>query len=251
MTPPETMIFCDIDGCLNDGKHIGFDLDALATIRGQIKQLDTRGIAFSLCTGRPQPYAEAMAQVLDLSTPFICEYGAMVFDPKTDEAISLLHPNDRNEINRLRQHLKSLIGQGNKHVLEPGKDFALSITGPGIVGATNAQIEAQMLAYRSRCEGFDVEWTFSISAIDISPKGISKQTGAAYVLDRLSINQASSYAIGDSVGDLPVLSHVGFPMCPANAAREVKEMCCKVAKADTTAGVMEILADILDQTDTV
>ncbi len=247
MTQPHSIIFCDIDGCLNDGKHIGFDLAGLGIIRTQIKHLAARGIALSLCTGRPQPYAEAMAQALDLRTPFICEYGAMVFDPVTDEAISLLHPKERAEIDRLRQHLLTLVGDGNKHVLEPGKDFALSITGPGIVGAENAAIEAQMQAYRAQCDGFDVAWTYSISAIDISPKGISKQTGAAYLLERFSIDQSAAFAIGDSVGDIPVLSFVGQPMCPANAALEVKKICGMIAASATTQGVAEILESILDR----
>lgn len=244
---PKAIIFCDIDGCLNDGKHIGFDLDALAEVRQRIRALTDRGVILSLCTGRPQPYAEAMAQVLDLHTPFICEYGAMVFDPETDEAISLLAPDDRAEIARLRQHLQTLVGNGNKHVLEPGKDFALSITGPGIVGAENAVIEAQMKAYQAKCVGFNVIWTYSISAIDIAPEGISKQTGAAYLLDRYGIDPRATYAIGDSIGDIPVLSFVHHALCPANAAPKVREICGFTAKHPTTRGVVEILDHILSK----
>ena len=244
---PKAIIFCDIDGCLNDGKHIGFDLGALADVRQRIRALKAHGVILSLCTGRPQPYAEAMAQVLDLHTPFICEYGAMVFDPETDEAISLLAPADRIEIARLRQHLQTLVGDGNKHVLEPGKDFALSITGPGIVGASNANIQAQMEAYQAKCDGFDVTWTYSISAIDIAPKGISKQTGAAYMMDHFSISQSATYAIGDSIGDIPVLSFVNHALCPSNAASEVKNICETIAKNPTTRGVVEILDFVLKQ----
>lgn len=51
----EAITFCDIDGCLNDGKHIGFDLNALAKVRQRIQALENQGVILSLCTGRRNP----------------------------------------------------------------------------------------------------------------------------------------------------------------------------------------------------
>ena len=79
------IIFCDIDGCLNEGKNIPFDLGVLGEINALIPDLSARGIGFTLCTGRPQPYAEAVAQLLGSDLPLVCEGGAMVYVPERDE----------------------------------------------------------------------------------------------------------------------------------------------------------------------
>ena len=95
-------------------------------------------------------------------------------------------------------------------------------------------------------------WTYSISAIDIAPKGISKQTGAAYLLDRLWQYQprSATYAIGDSIGDIPVLSFAHHALCPANAAPEGAGISVKLLppRNPTTRGVVEILDHILSET---
>jgi len=244
---PKAIIFCDIDGCLNDGKHIGFDLDALAEVRQRIRALNDRGVILSLCTGRPQPYAEAMAQVLDLHTPIVCEHGAMVFDPKTEQVFPMLAPHGQQEIAALRRHLKTIVGVENNHTFEPGNEFGLCITGPGIIGCSYDEIRMIKDEYLAKCPGFDINWAFSNCAIDISPKGIGKQSGAAWVLDRLGIKQSATYAIGDSAGDLGVLSFVNHSLCPANAAQKVRDICDFTAKESTTRGVVEILDHILSK----
>jgi HAD superfamily hydrolase (TIGR01484 family) len=250
MNAPHSVIFCDIDGCLNDGKHRALDLVALATIRQQIRDLAAQGVALSLCTGRPQPYAEAMAQILDLHTPIICEYGAMVYDPLTGAATTPLAAGERDEINRLKRHLSTLIGHGNAHFAEPGKEFAISITGPGIIDTPPETVARLMEQYRSQSPGFDVNWTYSIAAIDIAPGRISKRTGAEMVLQQAGSDPARSFAIGDSNGDLPILEFVTHAACPANAEPAVKQICKTVATAPTTGGVVEILHTILGITAT-
>ena len=247
MTTPHSVIFCDIDGCLNDGKHIGLDLRELEHINKQIKTLSIIGVTFCLCTGRPQPYAEAMAQILGLQTPIVCEHGAMVFDPKTEQVFSMLSPHGQQEIAGLRRHLETIVGVENTHSFEPGNEFGLCITGPGIIGRSYDEIRMIKDEYLAKCPEFDVNWASSNCAIDISPKGIGKQSGAAWVLDRLGIRQSATYAIGDSAGDLGVLSFVNQTLCPANAAQEVKDICDIVAKSTTTTGVIELLDIILSK----
>jgi len=244
---PKAIIFCDIDGCLNDGKHIGFDLEALADVRQRIRTLKDRDVILSLCTGRPQPYAEAMAQILGLQTPIVCEHGALVFDPTTEQVFSMLTPHGQQEIADLRRHLKTIVGVENTHTFEPGNEFGLCITGPGIIGCSYDEICMIKDEYMAKCPEFDVNWASSNCAIDISPKGIGKQTGAAWVLDRLGIRQSATYAIGDSAGDLGVLSFVNHTLCPANAAQKVRDICDYTAKDSTTRGVVEILDHILSK----
>ncbi|PHQ99706.1 MAG: hypothetical protein COB39_02100 [Marinosulfonomonas sp.] len=247
MTKPHSIIFCDIDGCLNAGKHVALDLDALGHIRAQISTLADLGVMFSLCTGRPQPYAEAMAQILDVQTPFVCEHGAMVFDPKTEQVFPMPEKRDLQVMADLRRHLQTIVGQENTHTFEPGNEFGLCLTGPGIIEKSYAEISAIKDDYQARCSTYDVIWAPSNCAVDISPKGISKQTGAAWLLERFGAAKYTTYAIGDSAGDFAVLSFVDHAMCPENAAPEVKKMCPTIAKSPTAMGVVEILDAILEE----
>ncbi len=247
MKKPHSIIFCDIDGCLNAGKHVALDLDALGHIRGQISTLADLGVMFSLCTGRPQPYAEAMAQILGVRTPFVCEHGAMVFDPQTEQVFPMPEKRDLLVMADLRRHLQTIVGQENTHTFEPGNEFGLCLTGPGIIEKSYDEIGAIKDEYQARCSAYDVIWAPSNCAVDISPKGISKQTGAAWLLDRYGAGQCTTYAIGDSAGDFAVLSYVDHAMCPENAAPEVKKMCQTIAKAPTAMGVVEILDTILKE----
>ena len=245
MPKPHSIIFCDIDGCLNDGKHVALDLAGLSHIREQISRLAAKGVMFSLCTGRPQPYAEAMGQILGVQTPFVCEHGAMVFDPKTEQVFPMLGKHDRHVMADMRRHLQSIVGVENTHTFEPGKEFGLCLTGPGIIDKTYGEIRTIKDDYQARCADFDVNWAPSNCAIDISPKGISKQTGAAWLLNHVGLDQSATYAIGDSAGDFAVLSFVNHAMCPVNAATDVKSICHSVATSPTTAGVAQLLDAIL------
>lgn len=72
------LVLCDIDGCLNSGKGVPFDLGTLGQIRDRIAELLTCGTGVTLCSGRPQPYVEADAQILAIDLPYICENGALI-----------------------------------------------------------------------------------------------------------------------------------------------------------------------------
>ncbi len=229
-------IFCDIDGCLGPGKHKALDLARLAEIRTLIKALAGQGSSFHLCTGRPQPYAEAMAQVLDVQTPFICENGAMVFSPETDRASRLISSADLSALQKLRAALRP-----EGFIMEVGNEYSLSLSWEGISAASHADIAARRVALQARFAGFDMSWTNSHTSVDITPKGVSKQSGVAAVLARLGLPPAQAIAIGDSNNDLKVLAYVGHPMCPANATREVKSLCKTIAGQPETQGVIELL----------
>lgn len=233
-------IFCDIDGCLGPGKHIALDLENLARVRGQIVALAVRGIGFYLCTGRPQPYAEAMMQVLDLHSPFICENGAMVFNPEVDLATKMISDAELENLRKLRA---ALVPEG--FIIEVGNEYSLSLSWGGIGASPQAEIARRRAALAARFSGFGLDWTNSHTSVDVTPKGVSKQSGVAYVLDKLGIPASAAMAIGDSHNDVGVLQFVGQPMCPDNAAPEIKVLCQTVAKQPRAAGMVELLAGVL------
>lgn len=236
----ERAIFCDIDGCLGPGKHIGLDLAGLAEVRALIKTLARQGISFHLCTGRPQPYAEAMSQVLDLKTPFVCENGAMVFDPATDRAIRLISDDDLSALLELREALAS-----KEFIFEVGNEYSLSFSWEGIARTPQEEIATRRTELERQFATFGLNWANSHTSVDITPKGVTKQTGVAHFLGRFDVCTEDAIAIGDSHNDMKMLTYVGWSMCPANATAEVQELCNTIANQPGVIGVAELLNGLL------
>jgi len=233
-------IFCDIDGCLGPGKHTAFDLEGLAQVRALIKRLAAGGTSFHLCTGRPQAFAEAMSQVLDVQEPFICENGAMIFTPETDRATSMI---SEAALATVRELYAALAAEG--FIMEVGNEYSLCASWPGVSEAPQAEIVARREALEAKYAPFGLNWTNSHTSIDVTPNGVSKQSAVAVMLADMGLGPEQAIAIGDSHNDLKMLGYVGQPMCPANASPEVKALCKTIAQAPQVAGVVELLEGLL------
>lgn len=233
-------IFCDIDGCLGPGKHKAFDLDGLAQVRALIKQLAAQGTSFHLCTGRPQAFAEAMSQVVDVQTPFICENGAMIFTPETDRATSMISEDALKIVQELH---RALSAEG--FIMEVGNEYSLCASWLGISEAPQAEIVARKDVLEARYERLGLNWTNSHTSIDVTPFGVSKQSAVAVMLAEMGLRPENAIGIGDSHNDLKMLEYVGLPLCPANANPEVKALCKIIASQPQVAGVVELLQGLL------
>ncbi len=236
------LVFCDIDGCLGPGKHIGFDLGGLARVRGLIADLAAQGTGFCLCTGRPQPFAEAMSQIVDVQAPFICENGGMVFTPATDRATGIAPLADLTALGELRAALDP-----EEFIFEVGNEFSLCLSWDGILQQPHSVITARRMEMAQQFAHLGLNWTNSHTSIDVTPNGISKASGVAHVLSLYGLSAADAVAIGDSHNDLSMLAMVAHPMCPANATDEVKALCKTVATTTQTAGVAELLEGLLER----
>jgi len=236
----DQIIFCDIDGCLVEGKYVPLNMAGLAQVRHLVGQLAEQDIGFCLATGRPQPYAEAMGQVLGLSTPFICENGAYVFHPQKDKPILWVKDSKRAALGKLRK----LLVEAN-YTLEMGNEGSLSISWEGMrdMGVEDIADHRESMAEHYRAFGF--KWTNSSTSIDILVKGFSKRSAASFLLNHFKLKPENAYAIGDSDNDRKLLDYVEVPMCPANATTEIKARCAMVASKPDVAGVVELLSGVL------
>ena len=240
-----SLIFCDIDGCLSFGKNVPMDLPRLAAMRALLPELAKAGIGFTLSTGRPQPYAEAMAQVLGVDLPFVCEGGAMVYVPETDAYLAMAGDEGMAAIHALRRAIENSGIIGDQVFFEIGKAYSLCLTGPAISGRGHAVIRGIMEDFKARYADYPVVWTHSTTSVDITPMGTNKGSGLRAVCDMLGVDQANSIAIGDSNNDMSMLTIAGRACCPANASDEVKAVAQTVANQDYADGVLAILRDIL------
>jgi hydroxymethylpyrimidine pyrophosphatase-like HAD family hydrolase len=221
------LVCCDNEGCIIDAKGRAFDNRALADLADAIAAFPG---TFTICTGRSQPYVEAMVQTLglvDSEIPCVCEGGGLLYVPRSDryevigqkiigDAVRTLLPpgSYREELGKLSCHTV---------YPEPGYTveglFDLIVAG-GLTG---------------------VELNRSIASVDITPKGVDKAHGIAEILIRTGLGWSDVLAIGDSWNDLPMLRSAGLAACPANAVAEVKAVADYVSPEPSTRGVIDIL----------
>lgn len=239
------IVFCDIDGCLNSGKHKPLDLDSLERIRRLIAELHQEAIRFVLTTGRPQPYAEAMAQVLDLQTPFIFENGSGIFNPADDSIRITVSETARSGFEDLAREVRSWMKTVPGLVTETGKELSISLSGAPIYEKTYDELQAFTQELVTRFGDERANWAHSNTAIDITMHGIDKWSACQTLLDSWSIDAQYSAAIGDSGNDLPVLRQVGLAMCPANAPAELKSICGYLADTSFEKGTEACLRYLL------
>lgn len=229
----------DIDGCLNSGKNEALNLKKLDEIR---EFFFSKRYSFTLCTGRGIEYAQAYSQIMGCNNPIVCENGGVIYYPSTNDFKLNLSINkwDFKKLEKLSNMIdKTLTEKYTGYKKEIGKITMLSLNPP-----TNIEI-SDFFEYISSFIGKrfpDFYVTRSQSAVDISPRGIDKNEGLKIVLRELSIDYENVCAIGDSIGDIPVLKKVAFPACPDNADESVKNICKYVASKKFEEGVLEILS---------
>ncbi len=236
------LIVCDIEGCLTPGKGKPLNLDALAAIRQyNIESKKRKQVPpITLCTGRSLPYVEAMMQAIDGYIPAICENGAGLYDPETDDyqLHPLLTPQTRKQLVEAKKIIHEYLVNNTKGKLEWGKDCVISVNPPSDISIENFfRIILDIL----RKHNIDLNVTHSASAIDITPMDIDKFSGLQLLLDKLKINPEDVAGIGDTRGDFPVLKNVGFSAAPNNAADEVKQIVNYTSDYKNGDGVVDII----------
>jgi hypothetical protein len=239
--PPVRLFVSDIDGCLGE-PYQAFDLVAvshLATMAREGGLLGSSPIfpAFSLCSGRPFPYVEALTQALGLVVPVIFESGGGLFDPAT--ATVHWHPSFSPEV---REEVEAL-GRWMVETCIPGTsllfDFAKR-TQPGMISPYPEEIDRWMPVVQERVDLHHPRLIVHRThvSIDVLPEGISKDIGLAWMADRVGVDLTHVAYIGDSGGDLAALRVVGTSFAPENAISAVKTVVQRVT-SPRIAGVVE------------
>lgn len=235
------LVLCDIDGCLNSGFSAPLDLPSLICITAQISRLRDQSTVVTLCTGRPPAYAQAIGQALGITAHMIVENGAALFDPLTGQYEPLSSPSDRSALDKFSATLMKHPEWSQRLRQEVGKQACLSLNGPEISYRSPTKIRALMEQLQALPDAERFDWSYSTSAIDITPKGISKAFGAQHLLDAMQLTWGQVAAIGDSNNDLPVLKRAIMGLCPANADAEVRKYATFTSSKPYAEGVTQLL----------
>jgi HAD superfamily hydrolase (TIGR01484 family) len=237
---PIRLIVLDIDGVLTAGEAAALDLPLLERLARMNRKarLDPSRPAVTLCTGRPAPYVEVMLQAIDGHLPAVFENGAGLYLPASYEFLPCPGLGDGSQFIAAQQHLADTLVQGGRAFFQPGKQFSLSLF------ATDAADTARLFEWTTAALGplrQAVDLVYSISCLNVLPKGVDKGKGIEFLAKRAGYTPAEMLGVGDSEVDLPFLASVGYSAAPSNAIPEVKALVQYVAARPTADGVRDIL----------
>ncbi|MEX2641678.1 MAG: HAD family hydrolase [Balneolales bacterium] len=231
----------DIDGCISY-PFVTPEWDVIQKIRElqARSRREERVPELSICTGRPLPYAEAVAQWLDIRQPIIFESGGGLFDPKKYHIEWSRHLDDEvlEQMEEIKKWVeRDVMPRFRGTTMEVGKrlDVGLISMDPEQVLEIYRYIKPRVEEKYSRCIVHRTDVSINI-ILEASNKG----SGLLQLADYTGVALQKMAYIGDSSGDIAALEISGTSFAPANATEEVRsldEVIC--LKGSATQAVLE------------
>lgn len=244
-------VICDIDGCLGPESHEPLDADLLGALADYNRIAHERGDrpVVTLCSGRPLPYAEAMARLIGVRTlPVICEMGVWLWHADTNrfDRDPRITPAHIRTVHEAQEWLEDEFGPSNPRgpvSQQPGKSCSISLFHPDTP-------YLKSLEPFLRDEFARRGWPFRVSStwhwINIDLEHVSKATGIERFMAHTGLTRDRLAGIGDTMGDLAIREHVAYFGCPANADENLKAHADLVSDNPEIRGVLGILEALID-----
>ncbi len=239
-------IITDIDGCISPEESIPWNLDLFGRF-AQICRDANAGkgkiAPITLCTGRPQPYAEVLAKILGIHAPIICENGAVLYT--LDDNHSRYGPGVTEEkvlgIRAVREFIETVILPAYPGLIfQFGKEAQISVYTEHPESFPEMQAEIEDFVADTDCP--PVVITPSFLYLNISMTGVDKGSTLKTLFSELGVTREQVAGIGDTEGDLPLRNAVGFFACPSNAKQILKDASDYVSPYPDIEGLLDILA---------
>ncbi len=240
-----TYFVLDLDGCLTYPFETP-DWQSITKIRElQLQSGKDRCIpSLSLCTGRPLPYAEAVAQWMGIRDTIIFESGGGFFHPITNELT--WSPHFTEDIARRSREIREWFAND---VISRFPGMMLEFTKHTDVGMVHTDADEISRVFEIAHEKIESEYPeFEVHqtgvSVNIIVRACNKASGLRFLAGRLGVDADEIAYIGDSTGDLMALDWVGAPLAPSNAISEVKAR-ARVMNGEATLGVLEAYQTII------
>lgn len=242
---PVRLVVSDVEGCVIPGSGRPWDLAVLADLAAYTRRAgrDAGLPPFTLASGRPVQYVEALGHALGLEWPVCCENGAVLFHPREGRAELLASEEQQALMEEVRRFLRTLPARRGRWRVAVGKEVCVSLVpvDPGLDAARLLAEAREAVAAGLGLGDGQLHFTRSAGAVDIVPAGLDKGTGVRALAERLGISPQDVLAIGDSLNDLPLLAAAGVACAPGNADPEVRGRVAYVSPAPYGAGVLDVL----------
>ena len=241
-------VICDIDGCLGPESHAPLDAAALARIaaHNQLAVERSDRPVMTLCSGRPQPYAEAICRLIGNSTiPCVAEMGVWLYDPRdnTYHFDPAIKPEHTAAVRAATSWVeRELLPRGV--VIQPGKTASISLWHPDTPFLMSLQ-PALVAAFAK--EGWPRRVSNTVAWVNCDLSHVNKDSGIARLMRLTGLKHERLAGIGDTLGDLAIRRSVAWFGCPANAVAELKAQADYVANGEEVEGVLEILRILSEQ----
>lgn len=240
------LFITDLDGCVTD-PFITPDWKPFTTIRqlNLNSHYDEHIPPLTICTGRPMPYAEAMAQVLGIRLPFLFESGGGMYHVEKNELLwnPALTPEREEEVRQIKEWArKTLIERYPSSIPEFAKFTDIGVINPDtrVINKITAISEEFISEHFKHFEVHHTE-----VSVNIILKKANKGEGIRWIAQHLGYELEELAYIGDSSGDIPGLNIVKLPFAPANAAEPTKKV-ANVLTGRSTHAVLEAYHRIIE-----
>lgn len=236
-------IVCDIDGCLSPEHSGPMDAGALSKIAAYNLRAQESGDrpVLTLCSGRPQPFAEAMCRLIGNRTlPIVCENGVWLYDPVSNGYVMdpAITPEQLEMIAEATRWVRRVLGPRGV-TIQPGKAASISLyhADTAVLRGLTPEIERTFAE-----EGWGLRVSMTWLYINCDLAHVSKGSGVRRFCERTGFERERLAGIGDTTSDLAIRAGVAWFACPSNAQDELKEYADFVASKPEAEGVLEILA---------
>lgn len=236
----------DIDGCLTHPFRTPH-WDSFSAIRAMNirAKTDSNIPKLAILTGRPQPYAECMAQMLDIDQPVIFESGGGMFDPQTTQVHwnPAITADMMRRVARIREWGAQLIAtRFPSSMLEFAKhtDVGFVNQDHGIIGQIYDSCRERVI-----CEDDLFEVHRTDISVNVILKVCNKGNGLRWISEFTGIPLHEIAYIGDSSGDITALKIAGKAYAPRNASDAVKAI-ARVIDAETSEAVERAYAEMVE-----
>lgn len=245
-------VVTDIDGCLTEGRGKPIDLEMFSELRDIGERLITGSNLpwIVIITARPQPYLEAILQMIGEKGIGLFEWGSGMFFAEAYRCV--YHPTISHDltirIGRFRAGLAHYLAENGAGFIQPGKEVALTIypTESGIEARDKLhtmvdkflESEDPILHGQTRIESIR---TF----VNIMPAGVDKHSGLAWLLREIGMNLEDCVGIGDSEDDLSFMTACGKSAAPSNAEPAVRQSVDYVSASAFGKGVVDCIRKYL------
>jgi hydroxymethylpyrimidine pyrophosphatase-like HAD family hydrolase len=213
----------DLDGCISH-PFVTPDWEAINVIRDLniASRYDLSIPPITICTGRPLPYAEAVAQWLCIDLPFAFESGAGLYHTQKNE----LNWAPQLTAERL-EAIAELKHWAEKDIIPKYPGTVAEFAKRSDVGFIHPLIEMNHRIYHDVKPYVTANYPdFEVHDTDVSVNIIisdcNKGTGVGLLSDKIGIPLDQMAYIGDSSGDLPAMKRVKMSFAPSNARDVVK-----------------------------